>query len=98
MITQEYDNFRVSSEKVNAWHVILKDYDYQRISKSLAHYVETDQTGFPPVVGQLTNRNKNRFLNFKQHRYRYAELEKQLLNTRQIGIGTTKTVGGKDGE
>lgn len=39
--------------KVEAWYMILKDYDYVIMQNAVMSYVTTDTKGFMPVIGQL---------------------------------------------
>lgn len=39
--------------KVEAWYMILKDYDYNVMQNAVMSYVTTDTKGFMPVIGQL---------------------------------------------
>jgi hypothetical protein len=39
--------------KVEAWYLVLKDYDYYVIQNAVISFVAKDTKGFPPVVGQL---------------------------------------------
>lgn len=73
-ISTFYDNFKVSSEKVNAWFAILGKYDYNEIGLALTEYVEHDTSGFAPSIGQLVSlRSENQKSVF------WSNTEKMLL-------------------
>lgn len=45
--------------KVEAWYLVLKDYDYYTIQNAVISFVAKDTKGFPPVVGQLIEQANN---------------------------------------
>lgn len=53
IIAEMYQNFAVTSAKVDIWHRILEDYPAAVIDNAIAAYIRTDTKGFPPVPGQL---------------------------------------------
>ena len=95
-ISVYYPRFQADEITVKAWHKILEGENFAEVQDELKRFILSDEKGFPPTVGQLVPKRKG-FKNFREHRYNYKAIEKQLLNTRPIGIGTTKTEGGKDG-
>ena len=50
-----YPKWEISNLKatVDAWHIILEDYDYNSIQWAIKRFAVTSNTGFPPSVGQL---------------------------------------------
>lgn len=57
MIKAIYPNFNVKSEEmtptINAWHLMLEEFNYMDVKKALSIYVRTGNTGFAPSVSQL---------------------------------------------
>lgn len=57
MIKAIYPNFNVKPEEmtptINAWHLMLEEFNYGDVKKALAIYVRTSNTGFAPSVSQL---------------------------------------------
>lgn len=49
---RDYESTDIMS-RVNAWHMILQDYDYKNATAALLAFVSTDTKGFAPVVGQI---------------------------------------------
>lgn len=52
---RDYESTDIVS-RVNAWHMILKDYDYKEATAALLAFVSTDTKGFSPTVGQLIDK------------------------------------------
>ena len=50
-----YPNFRASNpaETLNAWHMILGEYDYQTMLMALKMYIHTSGSAFAPSVSEL---------------------------------------------
>lgn len=44
--------------KVEAWYLILKDYDYKLVQNAVVAFVSSDTKGFMPSVGQLVEKIK----------------------------------------
>lgn len=42
--------------RVNAWHLILKDYDYGQVQNGVIAFVAEDKKGFAPCVGQIVDK------------------------------------------
>lgn len=55
VISASYPNWKPNdlSFTVDAWHMMLSDYNYSDIAKSLKSYITTDRSGFAPSIGQL---------------------------------------------
>ncbi len=55
VIYSTYPNWKPDDLKftVNAWYLMLSDYDYKQISLALKAYITTDISGFAPSVGQV---------------------------------------------
>ena len=49
---RDYESTDIMS-RVNAWHMILQDYDYKEATAALLAFVATDLKGFAPTVGQI---------------------------------------------
>lgn len=60
------------TNKVNAWYVILKDYDYNLIQNALIAYVTQSNSQFPPSVASLVAK-ANELMNY--NKYSMTELE-----------------------
>lgn len=52
---RDYESTDIMS-RVNAWHMILQDYDYKEATAALLAFVSTDTKGFSPTVGQLIDK------------------------------------------
>lgn len=39
--------------RIRAWHLILKDYDFKETEKAAIEYAKNDSKGFFPAVGQI---------------------------------------------
>ena len=52
---RDYESTDIVS-RVNAWHVILQDYDYKEATAALLAFVATDLKGFAPTVGQIIDK------------------------------------------
>ena len=50
-----YKNFgkEETGAMIDAWYIILVDYDFEEFQASLKAYIIGDVKGFPPVVGQI---------------------------------------------
>ena len=57
---RDYESTDIVS-RVNAWHVILQDYDYKEATAALLAFVATDLKGFAPTAGQIID--KMQFIN-----------------------------------
>ena len=44
--------------KVEAWYMILKDYDYTLMQNAMLSFVSADTNGFMPTIGQLIEKAK----------------------------------------
>ena len=55
VIVASYPNWKPMdlSLTVDAWHMMLSDYSYDEIAKSLKIFITTDRSGFAPNIGQL---------------------------------------------
>lgn len=51
MIKSFYPNFEVSSEKVDAWHRIMKKMDYKRVVARLEQHAA--ENPFPPTIAEI---------------------------------------------
>lgn len=51
-----YPNFKPESltETVQIWHMMLEDVDYKLISLAVKSYIRTNNSGFAPSIGELT--------------------------------------------
>ncbi len=55
IIAEVYDNFKVTSDKVDIWHKVLQDFDAVSINNAIAMFIRTDTKGFAPIPGQLVD-------------------------------------------
>lgn len=55
VITASFPNWKPNdiSFTVDTWHMMLSDYSYAEIARSLKVYITTDRSGFAPSIGQL---------------------------------------------
>ena len=53
-----YPNYKPMdlSETVDVWNMMLSEHTYHRISMALKAYILTDNSGFAPSIGQLTEK------------------------------------------
>lgn len=51
LIKNFYPNFEVSSEKVDAWHKIMKKMDFDRVVAKLEQH--TAEKPFPPTISEI---------------------------------------------
>lgn len=58
MIKLYFDNFVVSSEKVDAWHKLLQDQDTKKVMERLEYHFKTKP--FPPSVADLRKQVEGR--------------------------------------
>ncbi len=59
MLKEHYPNsFENTSieNRIKAWHLFLKDYDYDVMAGAVMSYISSDTKGFMPVVGQLIDK------------------------------------------
>lgn len=58
VIYSTYPNWKPDDLKftVNAWYLMLSEYDYKQVSLALKAYITTDTSGFAPSVGQVINK------------------------------------------
>lgn len=58
LISATYPNFKPIdlTFTVDAWAMMLVDYDYNRVSAALKDCIANDTSGFAPSIGQLTDR------------------------------------------
>lgn len=58
LISATYPNFKPMdlTFTVDAWAMMLVDYDYNRVAAALKDYITSDTSGFAPSIGQLTDR------------------------------------------
>ncbi|KAA0547552.1 hypothetical protein FZW96_11940 [Bacillus sp. BGMRC 2118] len=55
IIKMFYENFEVSSEKVDYWHSILKKHDFKTVEENLLQHVETSV--YPPKIAEIIKKN-----------------------------------------
>lgn len=57
-IQAAYPNYKPQDKTVavNTWCEMLSDYTYQQISVALKAYIVSDNSGFPPSIGQLVDK------------------------------------------
>ena len=55
IMVDSYPNYKPNdiSETVDAWNVMLSDYDYNLVAMALKAYILSDTSGFAPSIGQL---------------------------------------------
>jgi hypothetical protein len=56
IITEYYDNFSVTSEKVDAWYLILRDSDFHTLKTNLLQHIKN--SSFAPKIKDLLNTRK----------------------------------------
>lgn len=50
-VHEYYDRFEVTQKRIDSWHEILKDYDFNVVMKNLKKYSTTSK--FPPTIADL---------------------------------------------
>lgn len=57
VVVASYPNWKPNdlSFTVDAWHMMLSEYNYNDIALALKAYITTDTSGFAPSIGQLVN-------------------------------------------
>ncbi len=81
-ISGSYPNFKPLdlTETVNAWATVFSNFDVEQVKLLVKSYIMSDESGFPPSIGQIVNVFK------KQEKRKYfEELEKMLLETSYSG-------------
>lgn len=55
IMVDSYPNYKPNdiSETVDAWQMMLSDYDYNLVAMALKAYILSDTSGFAPSIGQL---------------------------------------------
>ena len=53
IIAEMYQQFQVTTAKVDIWHRILADYPAAAVNNAIAAFISTDIKGYAPVPGQL---------------------------------------------
>lgn len=56
LISSYYDNFVVTSEKIDAWYLMLKDYEFNIIQQNLYEHIKN--SSFAPKIKDLLNTRK----------------------------------------
>jgi len=56
MMEAAYPNYHPNKRyTVNAWGVLLKDYDYDVVEMALKSYIMSENKGFAPSIGQIVD-------------------------------------------
>ncbi|QGF21761.1 helicase loader [Bacillus phage vB_BcM_Sam46] len=58
-----FEDQQAVQKKINAWHMVLKGYEFESIMESLAAYVVTND--FPPKISQLVRNVSHTDPNYK---------------------------------
>lgn len=58
LITNTYDNFKMTNEKMDSWYEILQDYNFEHVFSNLKQYIKQGNQ-FSPNPGQLLSKLNN---------------------------------------
>jgi hypothetical protein len=51
LISEFYDRFEITQSRIDAWHLALKGFEFERIKENLLHYCRENK--YPPKVADL---------------------------------------------
>ena len=77
-------------DHTKAWAVAFRDYSYEKASKGLSRYIDTDKSGFPPAPGQIIAKMPTIYedqmneLIALQEQHRQKRLSGEVLHMREI--------------
>lgn len=56
LIHRYYEHFEITQEKIDSWHILLKDSDFEEVNEQLLKHCQT--SSFAPKVADLLKQDK----------------------------------------